>query len=549
MSDAAVTQEKPRTIKRGVQRGGLRMWMIVIGVFSTISIIAVALMGYVSGASYRSSISEINYVRQSAITTSVMRSSASNLGVAQNGYVLEAQDNPKALDSADGSHAAYLAGVDQMNELIGKIPVNELAPDEQAGMKTVEETWAAYSAMDAKILPLLKAGTPESFEKAKAMTLGDAAKARAAFGNAVGEVNGLINARVAGIDAKAQSSNTTGNFITLALVLATVVLTALGFTFLIKRTMHSVHDLRQAAMSMADGDLTHRPDTSRKDEFGAVATALASAQDGLRNLMHGSVTTSEALLTDTTRLSNAVEAFTNNVAEAGAQSEIMAAAANEVSASVATVAAGAEEMGASIREISQNANEAARVATSATTMAAETNKIVAKLGVSSQEIGEVIKTINSIAEQTNLLALNATIEAARAGEAGKGFAVVAGEVKELASETAKATEDISNRVQQIQGDTDQAVTALEEINAIITQINEYQMSIASAVEQQTATTQEMSRSASEAADGTTQIADNITSLSGTVNEAHEATGNIADSVSALHGHSRQMQEQVQVFKY
>jgi methyl-accepting chemotaxis protein len=166
-------------------------------------------------------------------------------------------------------------------------------------------------------------------------------------------------------------------------------------------------------------------------------------------------------------------------------------------------------MQASIREISKNANDSARVAKNAVNVAFTTNETMKKLGESSQEIGNVIKVITSIAQQTNLLALNATIEAARAGEAGKGFAVVANEVKELAKQTAKATEDIGQKIEAIQGVTQGAVSAIEEISAIINQINDISNSIASAVEEQTVTTNEIGRSVSEAAQGVNDIAKNI----------------------------------------
>ncbi len=179
----------------------------------------------------------------------------------------------------------------------------------------------------------------------------------------------------------------------------------------------------------------------------------------------------------------------------------MSAAAEQVSKSVQTVAASAEEMTASIKEIARNAHEAARVATSAVRVAEVTSGTISKLGDSSIEIGKVIKVITSIAEQTNLLALNATIEAARAGEAGKGFAVVANEVKELAKETAKATEDISRKIDAIQGDTTEAVKAIKEIRGIIGQVNDISTTIASAVEEQTATTNEIGRNVAQAAAG------------------------------------------------
>jgi methyl-accepting chemotaxis protein len=197
-------------------------------------------------------------------------------------------------------------------------------------------------------------------------------------------------------------------------------------------------------------------------------------------------------------------------------------------------------MGVAIQEIARNAADAAGVASGAVREAAAANETVDKLAESSNEIGSVLKLITAIAEQTNLLALNATIEAARAGEAGKGFAVVANEVKELAKETAKATEDISQKIEAIQGDTRGAVEAIEEISSIIGQINDIQTSIASAVEEQTATTNEIARNVSEAARGSGEIAENITGVAsaaqGTAKGAEEtqrAASELAQMASAL----------------
>ena len=184
-----------------------------------------------------------------------------------------------------------------------------------------------------------------------------------------------------------------------------------------------------------------------------------------------------------------------------AQASTVSAATEQVSRNLQTVATGAEEMSSTIKEIAKNAGEAAKIASEAVRSAQTTNAIVSKLGESSIEIGQVIKVITSIAQQTNLLALNATIEAARAGEAGKGFAVVANEVKELAKQTAKATEDISRKITAIQEDTKGAVEAIGSIDGIIHQINDISNTIATAVEEQSATTNEMSRNVTEAARG------------------------------------------------
>jgi methyl-accepting chemotaxis protein len=187
----------------------------------------------------------------------------------------------------------------------------------------------------------------------------------------------------------------------------------------------------------------------------------------------------------------------------------VSATADEVSANIQAVAAGGEEMGVSIGEIARSANDAAREATEAVSAVEATTGTMDKLSESSRQIGDVVRLITSIAEQTNLLALNATIEAARAGDAGKGFAVVADEVKQLAQETARATEDISNRVETIQQDAVQAGEAILSVAGVITRINEFQATIASAVEQQTATTQAINAGVSLAAQGSAQIAQAI----------------------------------------
>jgi len=221
----------------------------------------------------------------------------------------------------------------------------------------------------------------------------------------------------------------------------------------------------------------------------------------------------QALASSSEELTAVSQQMSSNSEETATQSNVVAAASEQVSKNVATVATSAEEMSASAKEIAKNATEAAKVATQAVKVASDTNKTVAKLGDSSIEIGKVIKVITSIAQQTNLLALNATIEAARAGEAGKGFAVVANEVKELAKQTAAATEDISGKIEAIQTDTKAAVTAIDQIGKIINQISDIQNTIASAVEEQTATTNEIARNANEAAQGSTEISKNIANVS------------------------------------
>ena len=271
-----------------------------------------------------------------------------------------------------------------------------------------------------------------------------------------------------------------------------------------------VADAGMLAKAAADGRVGTRADAAQhQGDFRKIVEGVNQTLEAIVEPLKVTAQNASTLASSSEELTAVSQQMAGNAEETATQANVVSAASEQVSKNVSSVASASEQMQASIREIAKNANESARVAKNAVSVAHSTNETVKKLGESSQEIGNVIKVITSIAQQTNLLALNATIEAARAGEAGKGFAVVANEVKELAKQTAKATEEISQKIEAIQGDTKGAVKAIEEIGAIINQINDISNSIASAVEEQTVTTNEIGRSVSEAAKGVGDIARNI----------------------------------------
>jgi methyl-accepting chemotaxis protein len=280
-------------------------------------------------------------------------------------------------------------------------------------------------------------------------------------------------------------------------------------------------------------------------KFASDITGRKVAEAGLITTVDQVARNAQTLASAAEELSATSQQLSSNSEETTAQAGVAAAASEQISRNVSTVATSAEEMSASVKEIAKNASQAARVASDAVLVAQTTNKTVAKLGESSTEIGKVIKVITSIAQQTNLLALNATIEAARAGEAGKGFAVVANEVKELAKQTAAATEDISGKIEAIQTDTRSAVGAIEQISQIINQINDIQNTIASAVEEQTATTNEIARNASEAARGSDEIARNISSVSQAAKSTSEGAANTLTASAELAKLASELQQVVE----
>ncbi len=418
---------------------------------------------------------------------------------------------------------------------------------EPSGLATVTTAWASYKdLLLSKMMPTAVAGDLVAYTQIRES---GAAQAGASLVQSVAALTEDANSEL----LKQEDANTAQSSAIRTLV---IILVGAGFViagllgwFVARRIKRSAGAVSRSLDAMAQGDLRVEAAVHSNDELGDMAASLAKAQSSLRETMAEVVASAQTVAAAAEELSAANAQVSASSQETSAQAGVVSNAAEEVSVSVQTVASGAEQMSASIKEIAHNAHEAARVASQATEVAAVTNAQIARLGESSVEIGNVVKVITSIAEQTNLLALNATIEAARAGEAGKGFAVVASEVKDLAQETARATEDVARRIDSIQQDTAGAVAAIAQIAAVVKEINDFQMTIASAVEEQTATTNEMGRSAAEAATGTSDIALNISAVARSANDSSQVLEQIGMSVSELAELSANLRSRVEMFQY
>ena len=336
------------------------------------------------------------------------------------------------------------------------------------------------------------------------------------------------------------------------MVVSTLVALVAGIIvslFLSRKISTAAGSVLRQAEAIAKGNLTDEEmRVISEDELGDLTRAVNKMHGNLREIIQSISENAQNLANASEEFSAVSQQISANSQETSAQANTVTTATEQVSRGLQTVAASTEEMSATIKEIAKSATEAAKVADGAMKTAVETNAIVAKLGESSAEIGQVIKVITSIAQKTDLLALNATVEAARAGEVGAGFAVVANEVKELAKQTATATEDISRKIEAIQSDAKGAVTAIKSISEVIGQVNDISGTIATAVEEQSATTSEMSRNISEAARGAGEVAQNIQGVAQAAESTSHGATDSQKAAKSLAQMSTELRELVGRFK-
>jgi methyl-accepting chemotaxis protein len=427
------------------------------------------------------------------------------------------------------------------------IPVDKFGGDYRAMAEGVNTMVGGHIAVKRKAMACIAEfgrgnfeAPLERFPGKKAFINDTIEQVRGNLKHLIADAEALVNAASNGkLDYRADASRHQGDF-------GKIVQ---GINRTLDAVIAPVQEASQVLAKISKGDLTVRVqgqysgDHARlKDDLNKMAADL---QENLRTIGQNA----QSLSSSSEELTAVSHQMAGTAEETATQANVVSAASEQVSRNVATVASGGEQMQSSIREIAKNANEAARVAKHAVQVATTTNGTVGKLGDSSTEIGNVIKVITSIAQQTNLLALNATIEAARAGESGKGFAVVANEVKELAKQTAKATEEISQKIEAIQSDTKAAVGAIGEIGTIINQINDISNSIASAVEEQTVTTNEINRSMAEASKGVGDISKNITGVAMAAKDTTQGANDTQKAAQELSQMAARLQSVVSSFTF
>jgi len=401
---------------------------------------------------------------------------------------------------------------------------------QKLGVESYVPAQRFFSVYEQTFVPALAA---HDFNAARAALRGPL---KAAFDDHARQITQLaVRAKQRVTEEEASATSIAGSgLIKSAFGLALLAATGLIATLMVLGSIEApMARVREVFKAMANRDLTQSVELEVNGngggEFGEMTRLANAAVESMREVLRSMAEQSDSLAGASEELRVVSEHMSANAEETAAQAHVVTAASEQVSSSVQAMAASTDGLSASVREISRSTNDASEASSKAVQLAETADRAVTRLGESSMGISKIVRVINSIAEQTNLLALNATIEAARAGEAGKGFAVVASEVKDLAAETGRATQDIVRRIEAIRVDTQGAVEAIAEIRTFISKINDVQTSIAAAIEQHSATTGQIARSVSDGVRGTSEISSNI---GGVAEAARHTSSGASDAKNA-----------------
>jgi methyl-accepting chemotaxis protein len=544
------------------------------GLFAGLALIACAqgALAIVKLSGIRHSITEvaINWM-PSVVAINAIRSEVDQVRIKQYRLVTASSDAQHRADN----QRQYETSLDRVAKVRTRYEALISSPEERRLYDAFAASWSQYRRVGDDVQRMMAAGQQgealEVLTGSRTVALYDAIRETLDRGVSLNE-SGAQRDADAGVTNADAATLTSWIAVGLAFA-ASLAATVLGMM----RIARPLTQITRTTADLAAGDTTVEvPFRNRHDEIGALAgavqvfkdnlirtrqledeTALARASaeeqrkagmcqmaDAFESAVGGIV---GMVSSSATELQATAQTMTVRATQTAAQSSSVAAAAEEAGTNVGTVAAAAEQLGASVHEIGRQVAGSSELAQRAVVQADETAQLVQELSQAVSKIGDVVGLISNIASQTNLLALNATIEAARAGEAGRGFAVVAAEVKQLAGQTARATEEITGHIHRIQGSTDQAVGAIGAIATRIREINGVAASIAAAVEEQGAATSEIVRNVSQAAAGTGDVTANIAGVAGAAEETGAAASQVLASASELSRQSEHLAAEVQRF--
>ncbi|MBG0817838.1 methyl-accepting chemotaxis protein [Planomonospora sp. ID82291] len=454
-----------------------------------------------------------------------------------------------ATEDGSPNRKGFLDSAAALEKDLAAVHVQHLSPAEKALFEKITSSFRTFLDYDGQVVTHFRKDSPAGTKEGNALIVGPGYDAYYEILESTTALIDSVKQRADAAQAEAEDvAEQTRTVLLIGVGLALVI--AVGLTYLITASVvRPVRRVVDGLRTLARRDLSQTLPEDGHDEIAEMARAFNRASGAMREALTGVGERTDALTCSGRQLSSLSERLDVQASVTSGKAEEVSHSAAEVSSHVTALAAAAEEMNAAIDEIARGTSAAAGVAAEAVTSARVTSQTVGHLSEASAEIGQIVKTITSIAEQTNLLALNATIEAARAGDAGKGFAVVAGEVKDLAQETARASEDIISKIASIQDETGRATQAITEISQIVERVSEIQSTIAAAVEEQSATSKEINRSVGELAGGSQRIADTIADVAqtaaATTGEADAALG----ASTELTDMSGALQEIVASFRY
>jgi len=444
----------------------------------------------------------------------------------------EIADIDKVIDDALAAYVEHSGGLDANRD--------KLLEGTHAGL----EQWR--KVRDDELLPAVDRHDSAAVSDTLAKALSDADDA---FAEPLDNLFDAETKTAAVLAAAARQEAQTQQAVMITITITAAVIAALIGLLIARAITTPVRRVQRVLEALASGDLTAEADVQGRDEVGQMAAAMTRASASLRTTMNTMEQSAAQLSAASDQLTAGNESIGSQMGTSASQAAHVASAAGAVSSNTRALAEAAAQLQSAITEIASNASQASEIAGEAVSTVETATATIDELKESSTGIGEILKVITAIAEQTNLLALNATIEAARAGEAGKGFAVVAHEVKELAQQTATATDDIAQRVTAIQGSSARASSSVVSARQVIVRINELQASIAAAVEEQTATTAEMHRNVNATATTSADIAANVDAIAEAAQSSKVGVDGNHDVVATLTHLAGQLRSQVSHFRF